>query len=372
MMIPLALMMAVAQAASGAPSKPAGTPVLQVGVFSIGPDGKQQAAAYETSLATESVQYIAGCAIGGGNRPVPERATDAWKVSGKVERMTDDEAVVRVDWQRIRNAGVGTTSPGGSIQLTLHPGDRVPLDTATPDPTVGCGARTVSFEARFEPRPGWMVGPGGGLRVSPEVTIMHSGSAGIGGAGRAGAGAGQGVGVGSGRAARAEAGSSSSSEADAVVSSRAVHAPKPSVQGNDEIREYNADFWLVRTDKAHPEKPDFNLQGLTLQKIRGMAEFAFSPFTLDTSAGPLNVQITGSVRVTTELGPQLIFTTTRTVRYSSVGPGRDATSTASGSSATTNPMPGPDEVLSFELPPIRVPNSSATVPDQYSVRVRIR
>ena len=203
---------------------------------------------------------------------------------------------------------------------------------------------------------------------------MQSGSAGGGGARRVGVGAGQGVGVdGSGRAARAEAGSSTSSEADAIVSSRAVHAPKPSVQGNEEIREYNADLWLVRTDKAHPEKPDFNLQGLILQKVRGTpAEFAFSPFTLDTSAGPLNVQITGSVRVTTELGPQLIFTTTRTVRYSSVGPGRDATSTASGSSATTNPMPGPDEVLSFELPPIRVPNSSATVSDQYSVRVRIR
>jgi hypothetical protein len=317
MMIPIALMMVAAQAASGAPSKPAGTPVLQVGVFSIGPDGKQQAAAYETSLSTESVQYIAGCAIGGGNRPVPDRATDAWKVSGKVERMTADEAVVRVDWQRIRIAGVGSTSPSGSIQLTLHPGDRVPLDSATPDPSVGCGARTVSFEARFEPRPGWMVGPGGGLSVSPGVTVMHDGSAGGG-------------------------------------------------------REYNADLWLVRTDKAHPEKPDFNLQGLILRKVHGTAEFAFSPFTLDTSSGPLNVQITGSVRVTSELEPQLIFTTMRTVRYSSVGAGRDASSSASGSSTTSNAMPGPDEVLSFELPPIRVPHSTTTLPDQYSVRVRIR
>jgi hypothetical protein len=35
-------------------------------------------------------------------------------------------------------------------------------------------------------------------------------------------------------------------------------------------------------------------------------------------------------------------------------------------------MPGPDEVLSFELPPIRVPNSTTTLPDQYSVRLRIR
>lgn len=35
-------------------------------------------------------------------------------------------------------------------------------------------------------------------------------------------------------------------------------------------------------------------------------------------------------------------------------------------------MPGPDDVLSFELPPIRVPNSGVTLPDQFAVRVRIR
>ena len=371
MTIPIALLMVVAQAASGAQSKPAGTPILQVGVFSIGPDGKQQAAAYETSLATESVQYIAGCVIGGGNRPVPDRATDAWRLSGKVERMTEGEAVVRIDWQRIRSAGVGTTSPGGSIQLTLHPGDRVPLDSATPDPTAGCGARTVSFEARFEPRPGWMVGPGGALSVSPEVTVMHSGSSGAGGA-RVG-GAGQGAGVsGTGRAVHVETSVASSNVADETASQAGQASKPPALVGNQVRGDYDVDLFLVRSDKTHPEQPDFNQQGLILRKV-GTADFAFSPFTIDTSAGPLNVQIRGSLRVTADRGsPELVFTTMRTIRYSSNGPNRDATSSSSGSSTTRNPMPGPDEVLSFELPPIRVPNSSATLPDQYSVRVRIR
>ena len=162
-MIPLALFLGTVQAASGLQAKPSPAPILQVGVFSYGPDGKPQAAAYETSLATESFQYIAGCVIGGGNRPVPDGATDAWRVSGKVERMSDEEAVVRIDWQRTRSAGVATNSPGGSIRLTLHPGDHVPLDSAAPEPTTSCGARTVGFEARFEPRPGWMVGPNGPL-----------------------------------------------------------------------------------------------------------------------------------------------------------------------------------------------------------------
>jgi len=361
MTIPIALLMVVAQAASGTQSQAAGTPILQVGVFSIGPDGKQQAAAYETSLATESVQYIANCGLGGGNRPVPDRATDAWRVSGKVERMTEDEAVVRIDWQRIRNAGAGSTSPGGSIQLTLHPGDRVPLDSATPDPTAGCGARTVSFEARFEPRPGWMVGP----------TIVRSGSVGAGGA-RGGGGAGQGSGVsGTGRAVHVETNVASSSVAAGTVS-QADQASKPAAAGNPIRGDYDVDLFLVRSDTTHPEQPDFNLQGLILRKV-GTASFVFSPFTIDTSAGPLSVQIRGSFRVTADQGsPQLVFTTMRTVRSSSNGPTRDGTSGSSGSSTTRSPMPGPDDVLSFELPPIRVPNSSTTLPDQYSVRVRIR
>src|SRR5258705_3939139 len=105
---------------------PTSGPVLQVGVFSYGPDGKSQAAAYATTLDTDTFQYIAGCEIGGGNRPVPDRATDAWRLSGKVETLSAEEAVVRIDWQRIRAARAGATSPGGSVQLALHSRERVP------------------------------------------------------------------------------------------------------------------------------------------------------------------------------------------------------------------------------------------------------
>lgn len=347
---PSLAMLLLGQTASTVTSRAPDKPVLQVGVFSSGPDGKPQAAAYETTLATESLQYIAGCMIGGGNRPVPDRATDAWRVSGKVERMTDDEAVVRVDWQRIRSAGVATTAPAGSIQLTLHPGDRVPLDSATPDPTAGCGARTVGFEARFEPRPGWMIGSNGPLTESPAITIMRGRTSGGGASSGSGSGVGAGVSGGGG--------------------GRAVHTPKTDSTADVSPRTF--ELFLVRTDKAHPENPDYNLQGLILREV-DTAGFAFSPFTVDTAAGPLNVEIRGLLRLTADEGsPQLVFTTIRRVWYSSTGPNRDATSGASGSSTTRNPMPGPDDVLSFELPPIRVPNSSATIPEQYSVRVRIR
>jgi len=341
---------------TSAPSTSA--PVLQVGVFSYGPDGKPQAAAYTTTLDAESSQYIAGCEVGTGNRPIPDRATDAWRVSGKVEAVDAEEAVVRIDWQRIRAAKAGTTSPGGSVQLTLHPGDRVPLDSATPDAAVACGPRTISFEARFAPRPDFMVGPNGPLRSSPAVTIMRNGGSGGGAAVSGSGGAGVGTGSGSGGG----------------VSADATSVQKSAGSGNAGARTYTAELFLVRTDKVHPEKPDFNLQGLILQDLREKADFAFSPFSIDTPNGPVNVQITGSLRALTIEGggSWLLFTTTRTVRHSSGGPNRDSASTGSGSSSIRNPMPGPDEVLSFELPPIRVPNGSVTLPDQYSVRVRIR
>jgi hypothetical protein len=318
--------------------------VLQVGVFSYGPDGKSQAAAYDTTLAAESFQYIAGCAIGGGNRPVPANATDAWRVSGKVESLTADEAVVRVDWQRTRAAGVAVTSPGGSIQLTLHPGDRVPLDTANPDPSVGCGGRTIGFEARFGPRPGFMVGPGGALSESPAVTIMR----GLGGGGTAGAGT-------------ASVSTNPHGGGGSVDTAKTGAVTKP----------FTADLWLVKTDRAHPDG-EFNMQGLVVN-VQGTTEFAFSPFAIETSAGPANIQVSGVLRSVNEEGAvQLVCILARTIRYSTNDATRNANASVTGTSTTRNPMPGPDEVLSFELPPVTVPNTTATVPEQYSVRLRIR
>jgi hypothetical protein len=266
-------------------------------------------------------------------------------VSANVERMNDEEAVVRLDWQRVRAGGTPATSPGGSVQLTLHPGDRVPLDSANPNPTAGCGGRTIGFEARFTTRPEWMVVPGRGpLGESPAVTIMR------------GEGSGGGVGWGSGSGGTASGGG-------------AVHLPKTNA---NESTEFSADLWLVKTD-ARKEKPEFNSQGLALEQVRGTTAFAFSPFTIDTPGGPITVQITGSVRVTTERGAaELVFSTTRNIRHAAGGPSRDSASNTSGTSTTRNPLPAPGDVLSFELPPIRMPNSTATVPDQYSVRVRIR
>ena len=101
--------------------------------------------------------------------------------------------------------------------------------------------------------------------------------------------------------------------------------------------------------------------------------FAFAPVTIDTPRGAVIVQVTGSFGVTNGASgsPQLVFVTSRRATFTQADQAaRDSVSDSQGSSRTTNPMPSPDEVLSFELPPLRM-NGRPSVPDQFSVRVRI-
>ncbi len=236
-----------------------------------------QGSTYATSLGEPSFQYIAGCGLGGGNRPVPDTATDAWRVSGSVQSISGDEAIIQLDWRRIRADGVAVNSPGASLQLTLHPGDRVPLDSVNRDATAQCAGRTIGFEARYGPRPFTLVGGGSSQVRALAGTSVQSGSGG-------GIGRGSGGGGGGGGAVRTEVGSTSNAQemSQTDVTSRAVHVPKTD---SADTREFSADLWLVKTDPGRPE-PDFNLQGLILQKVHGTSEFAFTPFTMTLQPAP--------------------------------------------------------------------------------------
>lgn len=349
-MAPMTIFVLVAQATAGATPKPPADRVVQVGIFAYGADGMDNAAAYESNLSAEGTTvYVAGCAVGAGNRPAPDRATDAWRVSGKVQTMNADEAVVQLDWQRIRTNGNPTTSPGGSVQLTLHPGDRVPLDSASREGTSQCSPRAIGFEARYGSGLGrWT--PGGGARGGGGGFAAAGGGGGGGATIRSGAGVGAGGGSGAG-------------------SGRAVHMPKVGSAEGGETRQFDVELWLVRSAPGRKEEAVHQ----ALNGVRGSAQFAFAPVSIETPRGSVNLQVMGSFRVTTdELGAQqLVFLTTRIVRFG--GGSRDTPlSTVSGLSTTTNPMPGPDDVLSFEMPSIRVPNGGPALPDQFAIRVRIR
>ena len=103
--------------------------------------------------------------------------------------------------------------------------------------------------------------------------------------------------------------------------------------------------------------------------------FAFAPVSVATPEGTVGVQITRLVRDSRAAPPgdRLVFVTNRRLSYSwTTAQPRDRSQEAEGVGRITRPMPGPDDVLSFELPALTAGHGHSAIPDRFSIRVRIR
>jgi hypothetical protein len=323
----------------------ASAPVVQVGIYSS--HGNNSASAYETGEnaadSFASVVYAAPCStVGAGGRTPPASATDAWRLAGRVLTMTAEEAVLQLDWQRIRKEGQPVSAPGESVRLTLRVGDREILDSADRPPIGACTATQVGFEARFAPRPGLGLGFFGGA--------MASGAAASGVGSRAG---------GRGGAVSSGSGSGGSGAAGAGAGARGGSAGT-----------FDVDLWLVH---GAPNRADEVLHE-TIRATSATAGFTFAPIQIATPQGALTVLVVGSVAVVSDAtgARQFVFATDRKVTFTpSNRPSRDQVPQAEGSTKITSPMPGPDDVLSFEMPPLRPVNGGPSVADHFAIRVRV-
>ena len=136
-------------------------------------------------------------------------------------------------------------------------------------------------------------------------------------------------------------------------------------------RMFDVELWLVhgapgREDQVLPQRLRVGAEG---------SAFAFAPVRISTPSGAFVVHVSGRFRMMDEGGqPRLEFVTTRSL--TAPGPPRDAQGiekpiTQGTSSRTATPMPGPGEVLSFELPPLRLSGGRVSPPDGFAVRVRV-
>ena len=102
--------------------------------------------------------------------------------------------------------------------------------------------------------------------------------------------------------------------------------------------------------------------------------FAFAPVSVATPEGTVAVQITGSFAIHGgRPDERLVFTTSRRLSYSSTtAQPRDRPKEAEGLGRIMRPMPGPDDVLSFELPALSGGQGHSAIPDRFSIRARIR
>jgi hypothetical protein len=339
-----ALVIGSAVSAAAQPTEP-DSPIVHVGLFAYRADGSHSSSAYDTEPSLDGTVYVSpACTMGAGNRDAPAAATDAWRFSGKVLSISAEEAVLQLEWQRVLAAGSPATAPGRSEQLTLRAGDRVLLDSLLPSSNVPCWT-SVGFEARY------MLNPAGVFGVTMKngvATSTRAGGRGITSGGGTSRGPGSPV-------ARVDGAGGSSRTIGTVVYSAA--------------RTFDVNLWLVR---SAPGKADEVLHQ-TLRTGAGDAAFAFSPLQIETSRGPVVLQVTGSVAVTNASGAEkLVVNTNRRATFpNTAAVPRDGGGDVQGHSKTTIPLPGPDEVLSFELPSLPGGNGRPAVSDRLAIRLKI-
>jgi hypothetical protein len=370
------LVIALASGSAASARQPPPDPVVHVGLFNYGQDGRVMGAAYENDQnALRSTVWTSrtGCQIGAGNGKAPAAATDAWEFSGRVLSGGADGATIQLDWRKTIDDGrpiAGTTT---SQQLTLTKGQPVVLDSVT---TLSpCAGNAVVFEARYDvdfiqQRIGTLPGRGGGGARKGAATESSGGFA-------TGAGASSGSGLGGGRGGRVSAGAGAGSGAGSGAGAGAGSGG--AVTENQAARAagfLNVELWFIRNVGGQEEV----IAHPTMRMTEDGASFSFAPITITSPKGAAGVvQVTGRLRVIRSPAGerQLEFTTVR--RFSSdrrvtspdAASVRDEVRQVSGNSTTTHPMPGPEEVLAFELPTIRTADG-AVFPDALSVRLRIK
>lgn len=341
-----AIALAPVSAWAQAPTR-ATKPIIYSGLFAIRPDGSSSSFASQTGEDVGAdlggTLYLSPCnsmGAAGGGREVSAFATDIWLMSGRVLELTDQYASVHVGWKRTRRNGLDETSPEQSVTLTLKRGERHNIETISVPATGSCDARTASLDVVFGSRQ-QLTG------ITDEADAR--------GGGRSSAGA---AGTGYAQGGRARAGSGGGA---LTLGASGVTSPQ--------LERLTADLWLVRSTPGQPDET----QHLASQLIPMPVAYSFPPVTIQTAAGPITIKVEGTMEA--GLSPdgqrRFHFSAGRTVTSStSTRPARDPKPLVEGSNKVTFAIPEGDEVLAFEMPPLRTPDGT-TLPDRLSIRVRI-
>ena len=123
-------------------------------------------------------------AVGGAAEPAD--AGYGWRIASTVISRSDRDIVISIDWRRLWDGGRRIQNgPGSTVQLTLHPGDRIPLDhitNAAPRPdcrAVGLGLEVRLVQSALQRRAITSVlplgaTPGGAQAVDADLWLIHT------------------------------------------------------------------------------------------------------------------------------------------------------------------------------------------------------
>ena len=128
-------------------------PVVVASVYQ--PDGGVSMETAPVSTTAPSVVYVLGrktmCDTASAGGAKPAAGGFGWRVATQIASSSAGATVVSVDWQRVWDGGKPISGgPSGNVQLTLHPGDRIPLDhIPNAQPSDACRAVGLGLEIRL-------------------------------------------------------------------------------------------------------------------------------------------------------------------------------------------------------------------------------
>jgi hypothetical protein len=124
------------------------------------------------------------CAPASTGAAEPKDAGFGWRIASQIISRSERDVVVSLDWRRLWDGGRKVSGPGGSVQLTLHPGDRIPLDLITNAPRGECRAVGLGLEVRLgraavaTSTPASMIPigatPGGAKALDADLWLIHT------------------------------------------------------------------------------------------------------------------------------------------------------------------------------------------------------
>jgi hypothetical protein len=122
------------QPGPGVPQQnPTAPPAIVVSAVAYQPDGGLNTSVTAVAMGAPTVVHVYGrksvceTAVSGG--PEPADAGFGWRLTSQTLSTSDSVVTVSIDWRRMWDRGRKINNgPSGTVQLKLHPGDRIPLD----------------------------------------------------------------------------------------------------------------------------------------------------------------------------------------------------------------------------------------------------
>jgi hypothetical protein len=154
-MLALLVIGAIAHQGAGTQAPPPSQPRVMVTAPVYYPDASVTGETTAIAAGAPSVVYMFSrrslCDTAASSTAEPGDAGYGWRVASQIVSASPAGTVVSVDWRRLWDRGQKVASgPSGTAQLTLHAGDRIPLDhIPNARPTDGCRALGMGLEMRL-------------------------------------------------------------------------------------------------------------------------------------------------------------------------------------------------------------------------------